>query len=74
MPVCGYYGPFAGIYGHHHYTYAFLFEQKWPLESQVAADEASSFYSFLRTPANRKNNFDHFVVNITNPTSDYNRP
>jgi hypothetical protein len=48
MPVCGYYGPYAAIFGHHHYTYAFHFEKGWPLLAQQAADEASSFYQFLR--------------------------
>jgi hypothetical protein len=68
MPVCGYYGPFAAIFGHHHYIYAFLFDKGWPLLSQQAADESSAFYQFLRKRTNYIQASDMFIVKITNST------
>ncbi len=51
MPVCGYYGPFGAISGHHHFVYAYDLERKDKLEgnrSVEAARLAHAFYAQLQ--------------------------
>ena len=69
MPVCGYYAPFAAIFGHHHYTYAFQFEKQWPILSQQAADESASFYYFLRTK--RLPSHSNMIITVDNSTGGF---
>jgi hypothetical protein len=65
MPLCGYYGNWAALFGHHHYLYAYdndngdgNREQMDPFD---VVSELATFYKFihseasasLRTPASR---------------------
>lgn len=70
MPVCGYYGPFAAIFGHHHYLYSYSHEENWELQSQSAGDEAAAFYSFISQPVHSEG-FNSFVVHVRNSTGGF---
>ncbi len=48
MPLCGYYGPYAAIFGHHHYTHAYNYDTKDPIRPDLAAKKALEFYNQLR--------------------------
>lgn len=73
MPVCGYYGPFAAIFGHHHYLYSYSFEKQWLLQSQSAADEATSFYNFIQSYSKEAvhTTSKDFIIHIQNSTGGY---
>ena len=43
MPWCGYYGPTAAIFGHHHYIYAYDHSQQ-NLNASDVAYQARLFY------------------------------
>mmetsp|Transcript_27299 Transcript_27299/g.58815 ORF Transcript_27299/g.58815 Transcript_27299/m.58815 type:complete len:118 (-) Transcript_27299:91-444(-) len=47
MPLCGYYGPMAAIFGHHHYIYGYSFGKNEEMGLERAATEAATFYRQL---------------------------
>ena len=47
MPVCGYYGPWSSMFGHHHYLHSFRYELKEKLSASAVAAEAFQFYREL---------------------------
>lgn len=70
MPVCGYYGPMASMFGVHHYIYVHgegnqVKIPPMPFETDVMAKEAAEFYKYLRNPSVDKTK----VIRITNSTS-----
>jgi hypothetical protein len=47
LPLCGYHGGLASIFGVHHYIYYFDFKSGVPLNVLQVAAEAAQFHRFL---------------------------
>jgi hypothetical protein len=69
MPVCGYYGPYAAIFGHHHYIDAFYYEGGERVNPTQIVQKSRKFYTFLRenSMAQRKMK----SIEIVNSTAGY---
>jgi hypothetical protein len=68
MPVCGYYGPMASMFGIHHFLYVHApptLLNESPLNADVMAKRAAEFYRFLRSPQSKDEK--HFI-RVTNST------
>lgn len=51
MPVCGYYGPWASMFGLHHYIYSFRHELKESMSVSTVGAEVHRFYKELHQSA-----------------------
>lgn len=47
MPICGYYGPWASMFGHHHYLHSYRHPLNEKLSVTAVAAEALKFYREL---------------------------
>ena len=47
LPLCGYHGALAAVFGIHHYIYYYDWRGGVPLDVQNVADEAANYYRFL---------------------------
>ena len=61
MPVCGYYGPWSSMFGHHHYLYA----HRWALHERVnpaaVASQALKFYEELHSKPRQDLNISRYT-------------
>eukprot|EP01042_Synura_sphagnicola_P008355 gene8355-10710_t len=68
MPVCGYYGPMASMFGIHHFLYVHApptLLNESPLNADVMAKRAAEFYRFLRSPQSKD---EKDFIRVTNST------
>lgn len=54
LPVCGYHGPLAAIFGVHHLIHYYDWKGGKPLSMQNATDKALRFFSWLATEGERR--------------------
>jgi hypothetical protein len=47
MPICGYYGPYAAIMGHHHYIHTYDREGGGSMNPHIAAERSGKLYQKL---------------------------
>lgn len=61
MPVCGYYGPWASMFGHHHYLYGYRYELKEKLRMDSVAAQALKFYQEIHFKRKEDLNITSFL-------------
>ncbi len=49
MPLCGYHGALAAIFGVHHYVYYYDWKGEQRLDAQEVAREAAAFFAAIKT-------------------------
>ncbi len=65
MPICGYYGPYAAITGHHHYIHTYDREGGGSMKPHIAAERSGKLYQRIREGSIFKNLTAITVVNDT---------